>query len=53
MDFTETPHAEDFELEVNQLIQKYVNLGLDRGAVEEILYEAVENMFNCDEEEDS
>ena len=28
MDFTETPHAEDFLMELSDLVQEYINRGI-------------------------
>jgi hypothetical protein len=49
MDFTETTQAEDFEMELSALIEKYLNRGLSKGYIEKIAYQAIEDMFGTEE----
>ena len=49
MDFTETPHAEDFAMELGELIEAYRERGLDAGWMHDILLSTVEDL---EEEED-
>jgi hypothetical protein len=44
----EQSFATDLELLINQ----YITKGLDRGDAEEILFSAMDNMFDCDGSED-
>ena len=48
MDFTETPHAEDFAMELGELIEAYRERGLDAGWMHDILLSTAEDL----EEED-
>lgn len=52
MDFTETPYAEDFSYELSIMIEKYLALGLSKGIAEEIVHMAIEDMFDCEDDED-
>lgn len=49
MEYTETPHAEDFEMELSALINEYLKRGLSKGHIEEITYLTIENMFGTEE----
>jgi hypothetical protein len=49
VDFTETTTAEDFEMELSVLIEKYLNRGLSKGTVEEVTCQAIEDMFGTEE----
>jgi hypothetical protein len=49
MNFTQTTHAEDFEMELSALINKYLDRGLLKGDIEAIAYKAIEDMFGTEE----
>ena len=49
MDFTETPYAEDFAMELGELIEAYRERGLDAGWMRNILLSTTEDL---EEEED-
>jgi hypothetical protein len=52
MDHTETDYAEDFEIELNNLINLYINKGLKPEAIEEIMLDCIEDcyMFSLENE---
>ena len=49
MDFTETPYAEDFYMELMALIDKYLDMGAEKSTIKDVAYQAVEDMFDCEE----
>lgn len=49
-DLADTP-AQDFAIEMSKLIEKYLSLGLCKGSVEEIAYQAIEDMFDCNHDD--
>jgi hypothetical protein len=44
MDFTETPHAEDFLIELDALVQEYVNRGIKPKTVKWVFEIVSDNM---------
>jgi hypothetical protein len=44
MDFTETPHAEDFLMELDALVQEYVNRGIKPKTVKRVFEIVSDNM---------
>jgi hypothetical protein len=49
MDYTETPHAEDFACELDALIEEYTEFGLSKKAMIYILKDMIEEL-ELDEE---
>lgn len=43
---------QSFAIDLEQLISQYITKGLDRGVAEEILFSAMDDMFDCDGPED-
>lgn len=43
---------QSFAIDLEQLIGQYITKGLDRGVAEEILFSAMDDMFDCDGPED-
>jgi len=44
MDFTETPHAEDFLIELDALVQEYINRGIKPKTVKWVFEIVSDNM---------
>ena len=44
MDFTETPHAEDFIYDLGLLLQEYINLGVKRKTIEQVFKMYLEDL---------
>lgn len=49
MDYTETPHAEDFSFEIDELIDEYYRRGLSLENMMKIINDVFE-LYNIDDE---
>ena len=52
MDYTETPHAEDFAMELSELIADYYRCGLSITNIKTIFNDCIEEDYMFEPEED-
>lgn len=51
MDYTETPHAEDFAQELAELVAQYIDRGLPREMAIKILGWEIDDLISFDDDE--
>lgn len=46
-----TQNEVDFLAELDKLIERYLNEGVSKGAIEDLMHTAIDDMFYCDDVE--